>query len=668
MKMKERKIVLAGLILCASSAASAVEDSFFSTDLPVVISPSRLAQSVLTSPSAVTVIDKAMIEASGFVEIADLMRLVPGFQVAYADGKDIAVTYHGHGWEYPNRLQVLVNGRSTYTSALSTVDWSAVGVHITDIERIEVVRGPAASAFGSNSFAAAINIITISPELDDKAMVRARSGNKGEQELLLRYSDSIGIMHYRVSAATRENNGFRDVHDHQDINSLSAHGRIELENHDMLDVHLAYTNGETGAEYQEFLPTHDRSLTALSAQIKWQHILSDHEDLEVNFYHNYHDESDEAETILLSEVFGVSPAVFTILTGAPDQTTTVGFRTNRSTKTDMELQYNWVKDTGLKFVVGAGARYDTLKSDFSTHFKGTVSDTSYRLYGNMQLPILDMLTVNLGAIYEASRLNDSHLSPRLSLNWRVSEEQSFRVAVARAYRQPSLLEKNLNTMTELSNGLILDIINYSEADLKAEEITSLELGYLGKFSSVPLSWEFKAYRERINNVTDFVGDRGVSDFLDNRARALINAGDYRIYGIEGEITYRPQQHLFVKFQFNHGHSAEKTLKRINPTRIFRSTERAPTESYGLLATLPWHDWHFNLGVYRMGAIKWDGRGDYVEAYNRVDASISKDFNIGTKRKIKLKIAAQNINNRYEEFKEDQYSSPSLYAEISFTEF
>lgn len=666
--MKKRKIALGGVILCITSVVSAVEDSFFSTDLPVVISASRLTQSVLTSPSAVTIIDKAMIEASGFIEIADLMRLVPGFQVAYADGKDIAVTYHGDGWEYPNRLQVLVNGRSTYTSALSTVDWSAVGVHITDIERIEVVRGPAASAYGSNSFSAAINIITISPELDDKLVVRARAGNRGEQELLLRYSDSVGDMHYRVSAATRENSGFHDVHDHQDINSLSFHGELELESHDLVDVHLAYTNGETGTDFETFLPTHDRSLTALSGQIKWQHLLSDHEDLKLNFYHNYHDEKDEVESILLSKFFGISPAVFQVLTGAPDQTTTVGARTNRSTKTDLELQYSWFNDKGLKYVLGAGARYDTFKSDFSTHGKGTVSNTSYRLYGNMQLPMFSKLTANIGAIYEASRIHQSHLSPRLSLNWRVSGEQSFRVAVSRAYRVPSLLETNLDTKTELSNGLILNIVNFSDSDLKAEEITSLELAYLGRLVNLPLSWEFKAYKERISEVTEFVGDEDVIDFTGNKARVLINAGDYRTYGIEGEITYRPRQDQFVKFQFNHGHNAEKTLKGIHPNKFFRSTERAPNESYGLLATLPIQGWHLNLGAYRVGGIRWRGRGDYVEAYTRVDASISKDFNIGSKQKVKLKIAAQNINNEYEEFKEDQFSKPFYYAEISFTEF
>ncbi len=669
--MKKSKLALAGLIYCISSAASAsaMEDSFFSTDLPVVISASRLTQSVLTSPSAVTVIDKAMIEASGFIEIADLMRLVPGFQVAYADGKDIAVTYHGHGWEFPNRLQLLVNGRSTYTSALSTVDWSAIGVHISDIERIEVVRGPAASAYGSNSFSAAINIITISPELDDKFTVRLRAGNKGEQEKLLRYSDSVGDMHYRVSAATRENSGFDDVNDFQDINSLSVQGRMELKNNDVLDINLAYTNGVTGAEYDEVVPTHNRSITALSGQIEWQHIVSDHEDLKLSFYHNYHDENDQVETYLLSKIFGITPAAFLLFSGQPDQTITYGLRTNRSTRSDLELQYSWFNSAGVKYVVGAGARYDTLKNDFLMHDKGVISDTGFRAYGNLQFPLYDKLTANIGASYETSRINDSTLSPRASLNWQIADQQSLRIATSRAYRHPSILERNLYTVTELSNGLILDLINYSDPNLDAEEITSLELGYLGKLADVPFSWEFKAYKERINKVTDFVGDRGVIDLVDNRSRALVNTRGYWIYGIEGELTYRPQKDMFVKFQFNNGRSYEKTLKRINPIKVFESKDRSPSESYGLLISLPvQEDWHINFGVYRMGGIEWDGQGDYVEAYTRVDASISKDFRFGSKRKLKLKIAAQNINNKYEEFKEDQFSEPFYYAEISFTEF
>lgn len=61
--------------------AAHASDVFFS-DIPVVLTASRMAQSSLDAPVAVTVIDREMIRASGFTEIHDLLRLVPGFLVA----------------------------------------------------------------------------------------------------------------------------------------------------------------------------------------------------------------------------------------------------------------------------------------------------------------------------------------------------------------------------------------------------------------------------------------------------------------------------------------------------------------------------------------------------------------------------------------------------------
>ena len=81
MKIKSRPLVFSMLLglMPQYAVADDFEDDFFS-ELPVITSASRLNQSVLSSPSAVTVIDSAMIRASGFIEIADIFRLVPGFQ------------------------------------------------------------------------------------------------------------------------------------------------------------------------------------------------------------------------------------------------------------------------------------------------------------------------------------------------------------------------------------------------------------------------------------------------------------------------------------------------------------------------------------------------------------------------------------------------------------
>lgn len=134
--------VLTPLLLSLPFSINANDiDAFGDLDfsLPIVTSASRLSESVLSSPSAVTVLDQALIEASGFTEVADLMRLVPGFIVSHAWGGNLAVINHGEGNELPNRMQILIDGRSTYTNALSAIEWNALGVHIEDIERIEVV-------------------------------------------------------------------------------------------------------------------------------------------------------------------------------------------------------------------------------------------------------------------------------------------------------------------------------------------------------------------------------------------------------------------------------------------------------------------------------------------------------------------------------------------------
>ncbi len=133
--------------LCPSFAALAqsnngLSEADFLAELPVVLSASRLTQPLSEAPGAVTVIDRELIAASGAREIADLFRLVPGFQVSYAGGANPVVTYHGLSGQFSRRMQVLVDGRSLYSpSFVGGVDWNHIGIAIEDIERIEVVRG-----------------------------------------------------------------------------------------------------------------------------------------------------------------------------------------------------------------------------------------------------------------------------------------------------------------------------------------------------------------------------------------------------------------------------------------------------------------------------------------------------------------------------------------------
>ena len=108
----------------------------------MVLTASRLLQPQSEAPSAITVIDQKMIKASGFRTVPELMRLVPGMYVGFADANRPVVTLHGSADEFTRRMQVLVDGRSVYLPPFGNVNWASLPVLFEDIERIEVVRGP----------------------------------------------------------------------------------------------------------------------------------------------------------------------------------------------------------------------------------------------------------------------------------------------------------------------------------------------------------------------------------------------------------------------------------------------------------------------------------------------------------------------------------------------
>jgi len=146
--------VISSLISCYSLAHAediTVAEQPFLQDFPVVLSASRLSQPLSESPNAITVIDRNMIKASGFRNIADLFRLVPGMYVGELYSHTPIVAYHGSTEEFSRRMQVLIDGRSVYLPPISMVDWEDIPLEMDDIERVEVVRGPAAASYGANS-------------------------------------------------------------------------------------------------------------------------------------------------------------------------------------------------------------------------------------------------------------------------------------------------------------------------------------------------------------------------------------------------------------------------------------------------------------------------------------------------------------------------------------
>lgn len=137
------------------------------TELPLealmdleVTSASRKPQRLANTAAAAFIISQEDIRRSGATSIPELLRMVPGVQVAKMDANKWAVSIRGINGRFVSKLQVLKDGRSVYTPLFSGVFWENLDTPLEDIERIEVIRGPGAAMWGANAVNGVINIIT----------------------------------------------------------------------------------------------------------------------------------------------------------------------------------------------------------------------------------------------------------------------------------------------------------------------------------------------------------------------------------------------------------------------------------------------------------------------------------------------------------------------------
>jgi iron complex outermembrane receptor protein len=121
---------------------------------------SRKDQDLWSTPAAVFVITREDIERSAASSIPELLRMVPGVQVAQLTASTWAVSARGFNGAFANKLLVLIDGRTFYSEIYSGAHWDQEDIPFDEIERIEVIRGPGAAVWGTNAVNGVINIIT----------------------------------------------------------------------------------------------------------------------------------------------------------------------------------------------------------------------------------------------------------------------------------------------------------------------------------------------------------------------------------------------------------------------------------------------------------------------------------------------------------------------------
>ncbi len=131
---------------------------------PVVSSVSKSIESLLEAPASVVVITGDEIRRRGYVDIEAVLHDLPGFDFSKRAGASYSNIYQrGYRSLETNRTLLLVDGVEDNDLASSTA-WISRQFALSNIDRIEVVYGPASTMYGANAFAGVVNIITKDPK------------------------------------------------------------------------------------------------------------------------------------------------------------------------------------------------------------------------------------------------------------------------------------------------------------------------------------------------------------------------------------------------------------------------------------------------------------------------------------------------------------------------
>jgi iron complex outermembrane receptor protein len=164
-----------------------------------VTSVSRTAEPLGGAAAAVAVVTNEDIRRSGATTVPDALRLVPGIHVARQTSNTWAVSSRGFSSVNSEKLLVLTDTRSIYTPLFSGVFWDVQQYLLQDIDRIEVIRGPGATLWGSNAVNGVINISTKSARDTQGVYVETSTGTEERASVGARYGGRLGDRaHYRV--------------------------------------------------------------------------------------------------------------------------------------------------------------------------------------------------------------------------------------------------------------------------------------------------------------------------------------------------------------------------------------------------------------------------------------------------------------------------------------
>lgn len=386
----------------------------------VTVSASKSATPLSEATRLVSVITAKEIAKTPARSIQELLTYVAGIDVSQRGAQGVQADVSIRGGSHEQTL-VLVNGINISSSKTGHLSFD-FPVNLSDIERIEVLRGPAALVYGAGAFSGAINIIT-KQRVDTPLQATLTAGMHRLVGIEARTAFATGKTTNSLSASRRSSAGYRDNTDYQIYNALWQ-TRLALPADEKLDFQLGLSDKRFGANsfYSLRFPNQYEHVQRITSSLRGE-LGSDKLRIIPSLYWNR--EFDRFELIRGTET-GLSQHIV--------NNYGLGLIANYSsllgtTSLGTELRYEEVIGTKL------GTPRATQHEIYKNH--GSRFNSSLSLEHSLRL---DHLLISAGALLNLNSLlpSQANVLPSVSVNYHPTEHWSFVGSWSKSMRLPTL--------------------------------------------------------------------------------------------------------------------------------------------------------------------------------------------------------------------------------------
>jgi iron complex outermembrane recepter protein len=535
-------LLAAASALCAAGAAAAEDgvDPFSLAPEQLfdarVLSVSRSMQSVRDAPAAVYVITAEDIARSGVTSIPEALRLAPGVEVARTNASGWAISVRGFNGDLANKLLVLIDGREVYDPLFAGVYWDIQDTVLEDIDRIEVVRGPGASLWGSNAVNGVINIITKSAVDTQGWMLSALAGDEEGPTISARYGAAKSNMSWRMFGRYLSRKAFASL-DGARPNTDETASRIGFRldadptAHDSLSLQGEVYHSESGdwRGAPQFTPPYtviqSEDVVAWGGDVmgRWQRSGADGSQFSAQAY---------------AQMTKRDQLTFTDKRATVDLDLQYDFAPMGPHNVTAGLGYRWTKDEA-EITPYVTAVSPTIRGDRSSGF---VQDRITLAPGRWEL--------TLGSKFEDNEYSGFELQPNVRLQW-MGDGQMAWAAISRALRTPSDLERQFNIVIGVAPPGVFpwpaSIDLSPNPDFHSSKVIAYEAGYrrdLSANAQLDVALFYNSYDDL--DTYEFGAIALIGDPLHLQI-PLITRNDSRArsYGMETVLEWRARDNLRV---------------------------------------------------------------------------------------------------------------------------